>query len=119
MSEISTGIRGAGFAVTGGIQRLGGALQTRAFHIDPPVRQPRGSMPTVPGSSDTVEEIDPTRDPFQQISGKTNTHKITRDLRRQSGLQVLQNMMHHWFGLAHGEASNGDAGPRAALEGAL
>ena len=57
--------------------------------------------------------------PSSRSGGKPDAHKITGHVPRQAGLEQLEHPVHHRLGLAHREPADGDAGPGAALEGAL
>ena len=49
VSEIPSRIRGAGLAVTGGIERGGGILECRTPDIEPACWKPGGSMASIAG----------------------------------------------------------------------
>ena len=46
-----------------------------------PRRKPRGAVPAVPRRRDAVEQVHAARDSLEQIRRKSDTHKITGDLR--------------------------------------
>ena len=74
-------------------------------------------MTAVPGGGNTVEQIDAPGDSLQQIGGKSDSHKITRDLWRQASAPRCSRMRCiTGFGLSYREASDGDPGPGAVLQ---
>src|SRR5215210_6948052 len=76
-------------------------------------------MPAIPGGSDAVEQIDPSRNSLQKIGWKANSHKITGDFYGEGRPQVLQDAVHHRLRLAHRQTSDGDAGPGSSVQRAL
>src|SRR4051812_13210392 len=116
MPEIPARIGGAGLAITTGIQWIDGSFHRGALHVDPSSGKPGGAMTAVPGGGNTVEEIDAPGDSLQQIGGKSDSHKIMGDLRRQPRRQMLENAVHHRLRLSDRKASDGDAGPRPSLQ---
>src|SRR5215210_5019438 len=116
MPEIPAWIGGAGLAITTGIQWIEGSFHRGALHVDPSTRKPGSAMTAVPGGGNTVKEIDAPGDSLQQIGGKSDSHKIMRDLWRQPRRQMLEDAVHHRFRLSYREASDGDPGPGALLQ---
>src|SRR5690349_17745544 len=67
-------------------------------------------MPRQASWQDTIEDVDAAQDAVDQILRRADSHQVARFVFGKKWLHHVQHSVHLFFGLAHRQSADGDAG---------
>ena len=100
----------AGVAGAGRVHRAHIAFVPCVAHFQVAKAGEHMAVAGVAGGHDAIEHVDAALHTGDQIFWGANAHEVVRLVGRQLGANVLQHAHHVVFGLAHAQASHGNAG---------
>ena len=109
MAQIGPGIPLAHRALA---LRIDGAvvqLVLGVFDVDDTLGSEQMSVTGIAGGHDAVEKVHAPGYPFDDVGGRTHSHEIPGLVRRHMGVQLLDDLVHHFGGLPYGQAADGIA----------